>query len=185
MRFSYHSEQWLMQPATRVFEFFANPANLPLLMPAWQGVRIEKSSIFPPPRDSSLSNSTKPVAGVGTRFTMSFRPLPFSPIRVRWEAEITEFSLNRHFCDEQVRGPFAYWKHNHSIRPVRWHDFDATLIADDIEYELPFGALGTLAHRLFVRRQIERAFKFRQDQLNVVLANVISQPPESQPDQVA
>src|ERR1017187_4000843 len=116
MRFSYHNEQWLMHPATRVFDFFADPANLPLLMPAWQKVRIEKSSILPPPRHPDFSGPATPIAGVGTRFTLSFRPIAFSPIRIRWEAEITEFTRSHHFCDEQVRGPFAYWKHCHYIR---------------------------------------------------------------------
>lgn len=185
MRFSYHSEQWLMHPATRVFEFFANPANLPLLMPAWQKVRIEKSAILPPPPHPDFSGLATSLAGVGTRFVLSFRPFPFSPVRIRWEAEITEFSWNHHFCDEQIRGPFAYWKHCHYIRPVCWYGFDATVIADDIEYEIPFGALGNLANRLFLRRQIERAFNFRQRQLGKVLANVTSQSPESQPHQAA
>jgi ligand-binding SRPBCC domain-containing protein len=185
MSFSYHTEQWLSHPAARVFEFFADPANLPLLMPAWQKVRIEQAHILPPPRRPDSSGSVPPAAGVGTRFTLSFRPFPFSPVRVRWEAEITEFSWNRHFCDEQVRGPLAYWKHCHYIRPVRLQGVDATIIADEIEYEVPFGVVGRLLHRLFLRRQIERAFAYRQSQLNRILDSVSSQSPEAQPDQVA
>ena len=37
-----------------------------------------------------------------------------------------------------------------------------TLIADAVDYELPLGALGTLAHVLFVRRTLERIFDYRR-----------------------
>jgi ligand-binding SRPBCC domain-containing protein len=186
MRLSYHTEQWLSHPAIRVFDFFANPANLPLLMPAWQRPRVERTSILPPPhRPGESGSATTAAAGVGTRFTFSFRPCPLSPVRIRWESEITEFSWNHHFCDLQVRGPFAYWKHCHYIRPLSWHGVNATLIADEIEYELPFSFLGALAHRLFVRRQIERTFAYRQSRLNNILTDVTSQSPQSQPGQAA
>ncbi|HEY4379868.1 MAG TPA: SRPBCC family protein [Acidobacteriaceae bacterium] len=181
MRFSYHAEQWLSHPAVQVFEFFANPGNLSLLMPDWQRAQIEKASILPPPQRPDHANHAT-AAGVGSRFTLRFRPFPFSPVRLRWEAEITEFSWNHHFCDEQVRGPFAYWKHCHYIRPIRWQGVDAAVLADDIEYEPSFGAVGTLAHRLFLRAQIERSFAYRQSQLNTVLARVKSQSAQSQPE---
>jgi ligand-binding SRPBCC domain-containing protein len=185
MRFSYHAEQWLSYPSDLVFEFFANPDNLPLLMPAWQMTRIEKASILPPPHHPDISCSASPVAGVGSRFTLSFRPFPLSPMRIRWEAEITELSWNHHFCDEQTRGPFTYWKHCHYVRPVRWQGLNATIVADDIEYEVPFGAAGRLAHHLFLRGQIERTFAYRQTQLNKILANISSQSRESQPNEAA
>jgi ligand-binding SRPBCC domain-containing protein len=185
MRFSYHAEQWLSYPSGLVFEFFANPDNLPLLIPPWQTTRIEKVSILPPPHQPDISSSASPAAGVGTRFTLSFRPFPFSPVRFRWEAEITEFSWNHHFCDEQIHGPFARWKHCHYIRPVRWQGLNATLVADHIEYDVPFGAAGRLAHRLFLRGQIERTFAYRQIQINKILAKITSQSRESQSDEAA
>jgi ligand-binding SRPBCC domain-containing protein len=185
MRFSYHTEQWLPYPVERVFDFFANPDNLPLLMPPWQRSRIEEVSILPPPNRAVSSNSVATAAGVGTRLTLSFRPFPFSPVRVRWESEITDFSWNHHFCDRQLRGPFASWKHCHYVRPASWRGVNVTLVADDIEYEVPFGVAGRLAHRLFLRGKIERAFAYRQSHLEKILASVTSRSPESQPDQSA
>ncbi len=37
-----------------------------------------------------------------------------------------------------------------------------TRISDRVEYELPFGPLGTLVDRLFVARQVESIFAYRQ-----------------------
>src|SRR3954451_16784048 len=42
MRFSFTSEQWVPFPLARVFAFFADPLNLPRLMPAWQDARIDR-----------------------------------------------------------------------------------------------------------------------------------------------
>ncbi len=185
MRSSYHTEQWLPYPVERVFDFFANPNNLPLLMPPWQKSRIEKLSILPPPNRTVSSNSIATAAGEGTQLTLSFRPFPFSPVRIRWESEITEFSGNNCFCDRQIRGPFTYWKHSHTVRPASWRGVNVTLVADDIEYEVPFGVAGTLANRLFLRGQIKRTFAYRQTHLEEALASVMWQSPESQPDRAA
>lgn len=163
MRFSYHAEHWLPYPAEEIFAFFANPHNLPSLMPAWQSARIEQEDIVPPPQPAHPTAAF--AAGTGTRLTLSFLPFPHSPIRLRWEAEIIEFVWNHHFCDRQLRGPFAYWQHSHFVRPVIQHGNDVTLIVDDVEYGLPGGAAGGMAHRLFLRKQIERTFAYRQAQL--------------------
>lgn len=183
MRFSYHTEQSLPYPVERVFDFFANPDNLPLLLPEWQRARIAAASLTTPPRPPQARFPHDPgstAAGIGSRLTLSFLPFPHAPIRVSWDAEITEFVWDEHFCDRQVRGPFKYWNHFHYVRRVNHLGIDTTLIADDVEYELPFGVAGVLAHRLFLRRQIERTFAYRQAQLAHILAGTTPEP-EPQP----
>ena len=180
MRFAYHTEQRVPYPLSQVFNFFANPANLPSLMPAWQHARIDSQSLTPPPQPSPDASNT-PVAGAGSQITLSFRPFPDAPFRLSWDAEIAEFAWNEHFCDLQLRGPFAYWKHCHSVRRADAPGTEATLITDDVEYELPFGMAGQIAHSIFLQRQIERTFAFRQTQLTRILAQV---KPEPQPLQV-
>ncbi len=108
MRLSFHAEQWLAYPVPLVFAYLANPGNLPRLMPVWQRARIDKAGIVPAPEPASSHLAATVAAGAGTRLTLSFRPFPFSPMRATWEAEITEFEWNDHFCDRQLRGPFAY-----------------------------------------------------------------------------
>ena len=164
MRHTFHSEQWLPYPAEVVFAFFANPENLPRLMPRWQNARIEKA-FFIPPLNVPITNPTLVskaiVAGAGTRMTISFRPFPLSPVRARWEAEITEFVWNDHFCDRQLRGPFAYWNHCHHLRSETRDKKPGTLLCDDVEYEIPFGRLGDLTLRLFISRQLRSTFAYR------------------------
>jgi ligand-binding SRPBCC domain-containing protein len=168
MRHTYHSEQWLPYPVDLVFAFFSNPENLPRLMPSWQKARIEEAVLTaPPPRSSPQKQSipTQSVAGVGSRITLSFKPFPYAPVRVPWEAKITEFVWNDHFCDHQLHGPFTYWHHCHSLHSETRADSGistpGTLLHDDVEYELPLGRLGDLANRLFITRQLRSTFAYR------------------------
>jgi ligand-binding SRPBCC domain-containing protein len=163
MRHTQQAEQWLPHPVPLIFAFFANPANLPCLMPAWQKARIEEAAIVPPPRPTDAPKVI--AAGPGSRITLSFRPIPYSPIRVPWEAEITEFTWNDHFCDRQLRGPFAYWNHCHRVHPETRNNTSGTIITDQIEYEFPFGPLGELAHTIALRRQVAYMFNYRQTKL--------------------
>ena len=165
MKCTFQSEQWVPYPVEAVFAFFADPRNLPALMPNWQNARLEHASIVAPSR----SGAEAEMAGIGSRVTLSFRPLPGVPFRVRWEAEITDFVLNSHFSDRQVKGPFAEWVHTHRIRSVDRAGINITVIVDQIEYEPPFGILGRIADGLFVRRQLERFFAHRQTRLTELL----------------
>src|ERR1035441_8722543 len=107
MGYSHHTEQWLPYPVEAVFAFFADPDNIPALLPIRQQARIEKVSLVPP--SNPANPGTTAYAGNGTRLTLSFRPFRYCPLRLRWEAEITEFSWNGQVCYRQVRGPFAWW----------------------------------------------------------------------------
>jgi ligand-binding SRPBCC domain-containing protein len=175
MGYSHHTEQWLPCPVEAVFAFFADPDNIPALLPARQQVRIEELSLVPPLDSANPGTTTH--AGNGSRLTLSFRPFLYCPLRLHWEAEVTEFSWNSRFCYRQVRGPFTRWCHYHRLRSVDRQGMDMTLIVEHAEYELPLGFLGRLAHRLFLRRQIEDMFSFRQSQLAQVFAQI---PPGSQ-----
>jgi ligand-binding SRPBCC domain-containing protein len=181
MSYSHHFEQWLPNPVEEVFAFFTDPDNLPRLMPVWQKARIEKASIVPAPRAGASASSPAKAAGEGTRLTLSFLPFPLSPFRIRWESEITEFSWKGHFCDRQVRGPFAFWKHCHRLRGVDGGGMDMTLIVDQVEYEMPFGPLGRVAHKVFLRRLIQETFAFRQQEIARIFGQLTPEPRRQYP----
>jgi ligand-binding SRPBCC domain-containing protein len=165
--------QWVPFPVELVFAFFANPANLPHLMPPAQKPKIESSRLIPPPprpvaTDPALRFQS-PAAGTGSEMVISFRAMPWMPFRMGWLARITEFEWNDHFCDEQVKGPFASWHHCHKIVSESSSGEAGTLIVDELEYGLPLGPLGEMANALFVKRQMEATFEFRQTKLLEIL----------------
>lgn len=167
MRFHFKAEQQLNYPLETVFAFFADPDNLPRLMPAWQDARIEAATfIAPPPSPEAFPGSDRIIAGTGTRLTLTIRPIPFSPIRTKWEASIENFTWLRGFCDTQLRGPFKYWRHCHTLTA----NTSGTHLIDAVEYELPLGPLGSLANTLFIRRQLAATFAYRQKRTLELLA---------------
>jgi ligand-binding SRPBCC domain-containing protein len=170
MRHTFKTDQWVPYPVEKVFSFFANPENLPKLMPVWQQARIERFNLVKPSPSLSRSQETTLAAGAGTTMTISFRALPFLPLRMKWEAAIVDFEWNRHFCDEQPKGPFAYWRHCHHVASETRTGEPGTLVTDNLTYALPLGILAEPARALFVRRQIEDIFKYRQHQLLRLLA---------------
>ncbi|MBB6144812.1 ligand-binding SRPBCC domain-containing protein [Silvibacterium bohemicum] len=159
------ASQWLPYPVPFVFAFLADPQNLPGLMPRWQNARVEEVHIVAPPAPANEFRAGKlrgASAGAGSTITLSFRPFPLSPIRLSWEAVISEFAWNDRFCDVQQRGPFAAWRHCHSVKAERRAPGDGTAITDDVSYEMKFGALGERAHSLFMEGQIKKTFAYRQ-----------------------
>jgi len=173
MRFHFLTEQWLPHPPSLVFAFFANPQNLPPLLPRWQRARIEQAAFAaPPPRPARTPHYAGLIAGPGSRLTLSFRILPLIPIRLSWEALIEDFTWNESFTDVQLRGPFTFWRHTHTIRPgppARNAQPGVTL-HDEVHYELPFGPLSPLADKLFMRPQLNRIFGYRHQRTAELLA---------------
>jgi ligand-binding SRPBCC domain-containing protein len=173
MTHRYQSRQWVPFPVELVFAFFANPANLPHLMPPTLQTRIEDARIVPPPVRPATADPARRfrsvAAGEGSEVLVSFFPVAWIPKRVSWTARITAFEWNSHFIDEQVRGPFAQFRHRHGIEAAVREGMDGTLVDDSIEYALPFGPLGLLAGFL-VRSRLEQFFAFRQTRLPEILA---------------
>lgn len=76
-------------------------------------------------------------------------------------ARITELEPGRRFVDEQVRGPFARFRHEHVFEPAR----DGTVMTDRITFDAPFGPVGDLAERLVLRRYLRRLIDTRNAHL--------------------
>lgn len=163
MRHRFRTTQWVPYSVDFVFAFFADPSNLPKLLPEWQQARIDEIELHPPACKSSHAAYGSIAAGRGTRLTLSFRPSRLSPVRVSWVALIEDFHWNERFCDRQVEGPFRYWRQCHRVQ--EWQQEatgeHGTLLIDTVEYELPFGRIGHIANRLAVRGMLRDLFDHR------------------------
>ena len=158
-------DQWLPVPIERLFLFFANPANLPPIMPHSMRTELVQVKLLPPPGirfGKSTVTTETPLAGVGSEIVTRFRFVPFLPFTADWIALITDFQWNEYFQDVQKQGPFKSFVHRHEMSTEARNDVVGTVVRDRIEYEVGFGILGEIANALFVRRQFENIFRHRQ-----------------------
>ena len=166
----YHAEfeQWIPAPLEKVFEFFGDPMKLPRIMPAWMRVEIEEITIVAPRGFSSAR-----LAGEGTRFVASYRPLPFLPARIRSEAQIVGFGLNEFFTDAQSNGPFRSWHHRHEFAAENREGISGTRVRDRIEYEVGYEPMGSVVNALFIALQTRRTFVYRQRAVERLLVSTV------------
>jgi ligand-binding SRPBCC domain-containing protein len=141
-------EQWIPRPVAEVCAFFADANNLEAITPPWLRLRIL----------SPLPILMRPGASIIYR--LSWRLL-----RVRWITEITEWVPPARFVDVQRAGPYAFWHHTHEFEPCN----GGTKMFDTVRYGLPLGPLGTVAHRLIVRRDLAAIFDYRMKQVQELL----------------
>ncbi len=159
----FEAEQWIAAPLPRVFAFFADPHNLPRIMPPSQGARLLKLNLI---RPRLAAGETAPdaerMAGAGTEIIFKFRAIPHLPLHEKWIALITDFTLNQSFRDTQKQGPFRRWVHTHSFEARTEEGREGTLIHDVVEYEVGFGVIGTLLEKAMFQRMMRSTFDYRK-----------------------
>jgi hypothetical protein len=126
------------------FAVFEDPYNLAKITPGWVNFSVTS------PRVEMRKNAE-------IEYTLRWLGIP-----LRWKTTILEYEPPFSFVDKQTRGPYKLWLHKHTFHPTT----DGTRVGDQVEYALPFGPLGSLAHALLVRRQLLKIFEYRQKQLS-------------------
>jgi ligand-binding SRPBCC domain-containing protein len=76
----------------------------------------------------------------------------------RMTSAITEYQRPIRFVDEQRRGPFRRWCHEHTFRPV---PDGKTLTVDVVEFRSPLGWLAALVDRLVLARYMNHLVRQR------------------------
>ncbi|MEA2602383.1 MAG: hypothetical protein QOF89_3375 [Acidobacteriota bacterium] len=135
----------LPRPRPEVFAFFADAGNLDALTPPWLHFRIHS----PLPLDMR--------AGARLDYRLRLHGVP-----IRWRTEITTWDPPRRFVDEQLRGPYRLWVHEHTFEE---DGPGATIVGDHVRYAVPFGAL---AHWLLVDRDVKAIFRYREERLREI-----------------
>ena len=131
--------QILPRPRDEVFAFFEDARNLEAITPPFLRFRV----VTPGPITMR--------AGALIEYRLSLFGLPFG-----WKTEIEVYEPTRRFADRQLRGPYRVWRHTHTFEDVP----GGTRMTDHVEYELPLGPLGDIAHALFVKRTVARIFDY-------------------------
>ncbi|MES2515654.1 MAG: SRPBCC family protein [Bacteroidota bacterium] len=141
--YSIRSTQHLPISVEEAWEFFSSPNNLQKITPADMNFVIT----------SNREDGQQMYPGQIITYTLT----PLLGIKVKWMTEITHVDHLKSFVDEQRFGPYKLWHHKHSFTKTA----TGVEMQDVVNYVLPFGIFGTMAHALFVRKRIEGIFKFR------------------------
>ena len=131
--------------ASKAWDFLSDPGNLKTITPDYMGFTILEGAEDKMYAGQIIKYIVRPVLGI---------PL-------RWVTEITHVADEEYFVDEQRFGPYSLWHHKHFIRPIA----GGVEMIDIVDYKLPLGWLGQLAHGIFVKRQLKQIFDYRYRKL--------------------
>jgi NADH dehydrogenase len=129
------------------WRFFSDPRNLARITPRAVGFVMRTPEV---------------TFGDGAIIDYTIKPLLGIPIG--WRTLIDRVEEPHGFRDRQLSGPYRSWVHQHRFTAVR----GGVRMDDTIDYEMPYGPLGELAHRWIVRTQLEHIFDVRA----VAVANI-------------
>ena len=133
--------QHLSIPVSEAWNFFSNPRNL--------------IKITPPSLDFKIISDITDSIYEGQLITYKVKPL--FGISVKWVTEITKVEFEKLFIDEQIKGPYSMWHHEHHFKSAD----GGTEMTDIVQYKIPFGTFGLLALPI-VKMQLKTIFDYRQ-----------------------
>jgi ligand-binding SRPBCC domain-containing protein len=128
-----------------VWDFFSSPANL--------------SKITPPEMGFLITSPMQPEMYAGMFIT--YKVSPALGIKLDWVTEITEINHRKFFIDEQRKGPYNIWHHEHHFKEVD----GGVEMHDILYYDVPFGFIGSIANLIFVRNKVKQIFAFREKRI--------------------
>jgi ligand-binding SRPBCC domain-containing protein len=131
------------QPADRVFDFLARPANLVQLMPPETRLELVEG----PPR-----------IALGTLLHWKAWRMGISQRLVN---EVTAFEESVLVVEEQRHGPFRSWSFVHRFEATA----TGTRLVEEVQYEPPGGLLGLFLSEATIQKEIETLFAFRIEQM--------------------
>lgn len=140
-----HTKQNLPITLEQAWNFLSDPKNLKTITPSYMGFHILSGADRPMYPGQIIQYIVTPVLGIKTK----------------WVTEITHVVDKKFFVDEQRFGPYALWHHKHFIKEIQ----GGVEMEDIIDYKVPFGILGQMAHPIIVKPKLEEIFAYRQKKL--------------------
>jgi ligand-binding SRPBCC domain-containing protein len=136
-----------------------------ILLPTF--IRAAPQTVFDLARNIDLHNNPdspigeKAVAGrttglIGLHETVTWKGRPFG-ITMKLTTQVKEMRPPAYFRDEQVKGPFGKFRHEHLFEEKD----GGTLMTDRMLLESPLGLVGKMADAMFVERYMIRFLQIR------------------------
>lgn len=142
------AKQKLPITVKEAWDFLSDPGNLKVITPDYMGFEIVSGADRTMYPGQIIQYIVTPIAG----------------IKNTWVTEITHVDNQNYFVDEQRFGPYALWHHKHFIKEIP----GGVEMEDIIDYKLPFGIFGQLAHPIIVKPKLKDIFDYRRKKLTAL-----------------
>jgi ligand-binding SRPBCC domain-containing protein len=151
------SIQKLPASLEETWNFFSNAHNLLTITPPFLNLKVT-NEIFGDEvyAGQIIAYNVKPLAGIG----------------ISWVTEISHIQTKKMFVDEQRKGPYKLWHHQHHFKAIE----GGTEMTDIVHYSLPFGIFGRIAHSM-VKKKLVEIFRYRFEKTNGLFGTWPGQAP--------
>jgi ligand-binding SRPBCC domain-containing protein len=133
--------QFIKADIQTCWDFFSSPDNLKVITPPYMGFEVK----------------TEVPAKMYEGLMISYIVRPLLGIPMSWITEIKTVKENQFFVDEQRKGPYTIWHHEHHFKEVE----GGVEMTDIVSYVIPLGILGKIAHPFIVKKKLEEIFAYR------------------------
>jgi ligand-binding SRPBCC domain-containing protein len=134
-------KQFVKTDLQTCWDFFSSPANLKRITPSYMGFDVK----------------TEVPAQMYEGLIIAYTVKPLLGIPVEWVTEITHVKDKSFFVDEQRKGPYTMWHHEHHFKEVD----GGVEMTDIVSYIIPLGLIGKMVHPFIVKPKLEEIFAYR------------------------
>jgi len=134
-------KQFVKTDLQTCWDFFSSPANLKRITPSYMGFDVK----------------TEVPAQMYEGLIIAYTVKPLLGIPVEWVTEITHVKDKSFFVDEQRKGPYTMWHHEHHFKEVD----GGVEMTDIVSYIIPLGFLGKIVQPFLVQPKLEEIFAYR------------------------
>jgi len=134
-------KQFVKTDLQTCWDFFSSPANLKRITPSYMGFDVK----------------TEVPAQMYEGLIIAYKVKPVLGIPVEWVTEITHVKDKSFFVDEQRKGPYTMWHHEHHFKEVE----GGVEMTDIVSYIIPLGIIGKIVHPFLVKPKLEEIFAYR------------------------
>jgi ligand-binding SRPBCC domain-containing protein len=144
----------LLLPITmeQAWDFFSSPQNLNEITPS----------------DMTFNITSEIPEKMYEGLIIAYKVSPILNIPLTWVTEITHIKEHSYFVDEQRKGPYRMWHHEHHFREVP----GGVEMTDILHYDVGKGIFGAIASVLFVENKVKQIFNFREKKLKEMFGEI-------------
>lgn len=141
-------KQVIPKPIETVWQFFSNPNNLEVITP----------------KEMSFEHTVYEEDTIYAGMIIVHKVRPILKIPITWVTEITQVKTPNLFIDEQRKGIYKFWHHQHHFKTVK----NGTEMTDILHYEVPLYLFGSFTNKLYVQNKIKEIFHYRYQKIEEI-----------------